>query len=194
VAFWRFHGTRERSMGTVTLCVGGLVASLWLALPSGPAIYTGTRMIGESIEVTDVAAYEEMSPRVFAASERLHSLFRPDWDPEVPEPFYGGSPLAWMYYATRPGDHGVRDNYVLADAHHRRDDATEVLRDTIASVFVHSEAQWMADRRIKPLQSLGRGVYRIPRDVLFLRREILDRPGYFSPGLWLAGKLGIDTP
>jgi hypothetical protein len=155
-------------------------------------------MIGQSIEVVNLADYEAMSPRMFVASERLHSLFPPDRHPDVPDSLYGGSTLAWMYYATRPGGeeggHTGRDNYLLGGPNHELDGAAPLFQDSVAAVFVRSADQWRADGRMMPLKSLGREVYRIPRDVLFLRREILDRPGYFSPGLWVADKLGIHTP
>jgi len=206
VAFWRFHRTQEWAVGTAALCLGGAAVSFWFALPAGSAIFTGTRMIGQSIEVVNLADYEAMSPRMFVASERLHSLFPPDRHPDVPDSLYGGSALAWMYYATRlgrggegegeaeGGGHTGRDNYLLGGPNREPDGAALLFQDSVASVFVRSADQWRADGRMMPLKSLGREVYRIPRDVLFLRREILDRPGYFSPGLWVADKLGIHTP
>jgi hypothetical protein len=186
VIFWRKYGSGLLSPVQLSACGAGLAISLWFALPSGTGIYTATRTIGETIDVSSIEGYADMDPFAFRASSRLSALFPGDGRPEVPDDAYGGSPIAWMYYANRPEADRAPKNYVLAPADSELPPgAIEVRRDSVAAVYVYDADQWESDRRLKPQHSRGKAIYAVPRNVLLFRGADSERPGYFRARSWV---------
>ncbi|HEX4933126.1 MAG TPA: hypothetical protein VFV33_08110, partial [Gemmatimonadaceae bacterium] len=77
---------------------GAALAAILVSLPPRTAPWLGTREVGMSLE-DRAGGYPAGDPLVFKRSELLVALFPPPANPAVPEKSYGGSPLAWNFYA-----------------------------------------------------------------------------------------------
>ena len=191
IIFWRKHGSRSLGRLPLALCGAGAAMAIWMALPAGTGIYDGSRVIGESIDVSAVEDYNVMDPAAFRASRWLGELFLTSGRPEVPEEAYGGSPLAWMYYASRVDVADAPKNYVLAPADTEPPDgAVEIAGNDEVAVHVYDIQRWESDRTYQPGSSLGKAVYIVPRAILFFRGEDSVRPGYFRARSVVARLLG----
>ena len=193
VAFWRSFDSREFGMLAWGGCTAGVTLALFAGLPASSGIYTGTRTIGQRISVQGFPGYSTMAPEIFAASQRLEALFPKDMADEVPAEAYGGSPLAWLYYAERPTAASAGTNYVLAAASSPEPEGfQELYRDELAAVYVQDRSKWQEDRHLQPTNSNGQWVYQVDRNRLFNRGTASKRLGFFGPGHWVLRKLGMN--
>lgn len=191
--FWRKYEPDRWGGLPIMACWVGAGISLWLALPAGTGIYSASRIVGEQIDSAAFSGYAEMDLAAFRAGERLSALFQTDGRPDVPEKAYGGSPLAWMYYASRESAPASPKNYALLPPHTPRPEgAVEILRDSVAAVYVYDTRQWEEHRTLQPRHSRGKEIYRVPRTVLFDRGPASRRPGFFKPRTLLARLLRRD--
>ena len=115
-AFWRTHGsTIEWRKGTLVASGVALAVAIGLSLPTGTAVYDGSRLIGERIDASAYSGYHANDPAALRAAAVLGALFPTDAHPDVPARRYGDSPLAWNYYAQQRKSAAVT-SYVLTPA------------------------------------------------------------------------------
>jgi hypothetical protein len=171
VVFWRQYQARSRELplAATVVCLVAVSVSIAAALPASTAIYTAAREIGESIDVSALRGYEKMDAGVFQSSELLGNLFKKDSHHEVPDKSYGGSPLAWSYYAHRSNGRDTRKNYYLQPGTEPPTGTTLITANETASVYVKDLARWEAQQALHPVGSQGPAIYSISRDILFGR-------------------------
>ena len=174
VAFWRIHRARDWSVAPVAACFVAATVSLVLGLPKGTGIYTGTRQVGATMDVTAFGGYARMEPEPFRAIMLLEELFVDGWLPEVPDEAYAGAALSWNYYAHAAGD-GIPKTYRLAPAGGGAPGIDPVADNEVAELFVLDPDRWQEHRTLQPIGSQGRGVYAVPRDMLFRRPPVRER-------------------
>jgi hypothetical protein len=120
--------------------------------------------------------YSEMAPEVYKASEMLKHLFPYDLHPTVPELSYGGSPLAWNYYAHDAASHRAAKNYVVCPVDTKAPpDSSLVHSDESGSVHVRHKPMWVMHRAMRPPGSHGGPIYTINRDILFGRPDAFNQ-------------------
>lgn len=159
--FWRTELARTEPSGPAMAPLAGAAAALalYLSWPVESGVYTATRDIGRTIDVSAVAGYETAQNTAWAHLDDLSQLFPKDMEPSVPEQAYGGSPLAFHIYAqqARGGDDAAKPYAFAPDAAGRW---RPVIRDPAA---------FARDRVLTPAGSRGAPLYDIPRDLLFQR-------------------------
>jgi hypothetical protein len=189
--FWREFRMADLTPVVRLASAASIGLAVWLALPASWAIHDATRRVGERFDVKTFASYHRHDPLALAATEQMSALFPMDMHEDVPDRLYGGSPLAWNYYAQRAAATDQPKPYRLdRSAAPVPDMAIRVASDRRAAVFVLDEAAWEADRRHQPSRSSGKAVFEVPRHVLFYRRGKSERPGFFAPGLWVLERAG----
>lgn len=182
VIFWRKYGDRTLGRLPLAACWVGAAIALWLALPAGTGIYVAGRQIGESIDVSAIEGFDAMDPAALRASRQLKELFPIGARPDVPAEAYGGSPLTWMYYASRESAASTPKSYaLLPPGAEPPAGAFEVVNNDDAAVYVFDLQRWESDRALQPLHSRGKAIYDVPRYVLFFRGADSDRLGFFRP-------------
>lgn len=175
-AFWRHHRPEEWASPQPMLlaCYVAAFVTLGLGTPRGSAIYLGTRQVGMSIDTRRLPGYDSMQADYFSSMDLIEQLFTPGWRPEVPRQAYAGSAAAWNFYSRRaPAD--ARLNYVLQPLHAPAPaGAQRVAGDEVAALWVLDDAVWEAHRALQPLDSNGRPLYKVSRDVLFHRQAAFE--------------------
>lgn len=183
-AFWRQHtGIADWSRLPQVACCAAVVVALVLASPRGQAVYDGTRLVGERIDVSAYAGYAVNEPHALLASEALGHLFVTDAHPDVPDRRYGDSPLAWHYYAQRRPAVGPAA-YVLAPKGALPPGAFPAGESGSTVAGVYDEAAWTRDRVLVPRRSEAREILSVPRHVLYFDANRSPRLGYFEPHRW----------
>lgn len=193
IVYWRMTSTWQRPARR--LAVGGAalasLAALVVSLPAKASPQTTARLIGAAIE-DRAGGYERFDPAAFRRAALLDRILPYDSDPRVPAQSYGGSSLAWNYYArarkTKPED----VNYVLQ----REDDPPPDSMRLVASsgdgaLYVKSEAVLREHRALRPPTPAGSPLYSIPRGFLFSGALGEDAPVIRVKKL--LKKLGIDV-
>jgi hypothetical protein len=191
VVYWRLPVTGHRSRREIALAIAAAIVAFALALPPDLTPFTEARRAGESMEIR-VGDYSSSDPAAFRASTLIHELIPYDWEPEVPEAAFGGSPLAFHYYARhRPGD--TPPNYVIQPASlppppgmHR------AASDGEFTAWVRSDALWSVHRGIRPPTPAGSPFVRVPRGLLF-RSEPLPEGFLLIDLPAIAESMGIDV-
>lgn len=187
IVFWRGRlfdaraHSPELPRGALAGCALGALASIAAATPASLAISTSARQVGASIRVIGIDGYARCEPSAFLASDLLARLYAPGWNPKVPEEAYAGSSLAWNFYAQSAQRGEAPSTYELRGTGQPASDQP-FAQNAVASLFVRDEAQHARFATQRPLGSLGRALYMVPRAVLFGRREALERPGAFNLG------------
>ncbi len=168
--FWRMDrllATRWRGpvLGAVAAC--GLLA-LALSWPSSLRPMTATRVVGSAIE-DRIGGYDRSDPRSFARTEILFHLFPRMADSRVPLRSYGGSPLAWNYYANNPG--GSRQvNYVIQAASDPAPaGAQQVAVEKGVALYVLNREKWAEHVALRPPISAANPVFLVPKFTLFAK-------------------------
>jgi hypothetical protein len=168
VVLWRFEPASPLRRRLV-LAGAGLAGaiSLFLSWPGNAAPQLTARLIGMTVE-DRTGGYERVAPEALRRAMLLHSLFPYDLEPSVPDAAYGGSPLAWNYYAHQ----GPRDeehvNYVLQSRTAPPPAGMQlVTAEDDAAVYVKSEAVWTQHRAARPPTPAGAPIYVIPREMFF---------------------------
>jgi hypothetical protein len=168
------------------------VAALVLSLPSDPAPHTSARLVGSAIE-DRLGGYEVLDPAVFRRSSMLRHLFPYDWNPSVPSGSYGGSPLAWNYYAHQPSAPRREVNYVLQAAGDPPPTGARLLvREEGVALYVRSDAVWSSHRAIRPPTPAGSPLYAVPRGILFRSVPLTNGPPIINL-VDVAERAGIDV-
>ena len=189
IAFWRSDFARGRLM-PAGVAAGSLTALL-LAWPAHAAPVMASREFGASVDAR-VGGYETMKPAAIRCSEMLRNLLPFDSDARVPGQSYGGSPLAWNYYARRPKPPGTEINYVIQ----RATDATPAGARLVAegggfSLYMRSEERWARHRALRPPSPAGSPSFAIqPRNLLFRGARVEGGPRIFDLKRAL-GELGL---
>jgi hypothetical protein len=168
VVFWRFdilaHPRWRRAL-LAGAAVAGAV-SLWLSLPTHGSPNIAARIVGSSID-DRVGGYPTLDPATFRRSTLLHQLFPYDLESTVPAESYGGSPLAWSYYAHQATGPRAAANYVLQSTALPAAGMRAVASDGDVTLYVRSDAVWAAHRALRPPAPAGAAIYAIPRELLF---------------------------
>ena len=193
VAWWRVDvdvGKGVAAWRTVVTALAG-VSALWLSLPPTTAIVTAARLVGSSVEDRG-GGYDQLDPAAFRRLDLLNSVLPKDAYQEVPDQRYGGSPLAWGYYADRMAAHEETPNYILV----RPSDPSPTGRppeatNTAGTLYVDSDAVWRAHLSLRPPAPAGSAIYRNPRGMLF-GWPIEDGPWVLDLPAWLRGA-GVDV-
>jgi hypothetical protein len=171
VFFWRQYAVQPwrspRLMAVACLAAAG--TSIALALPASSAIHTAARDIGETIDVGRLQGYGKMEAAAFRSSELLGTLFHSDSHHEVPDRSYGGSLLAWHYYAERATGGDSVKNYYLQPDGPPPEGTTLVAANETAALFVKDRELWESHQRLHPAGSQGPAIYTMSRDILFGR-------------------------
>lgn len=191
VVYWRLPVTAHRSRREITLAIAAAVVALVLALPGNATVFTDARPVGETMEIR-VGDYAHSDPDAFRASTLIHELIPYDWEPEVPEAAFGGSPLVFHYYA-RHSPRTEPPNYVIQPADEAAPEGMEqAATDGEFTAWVRSDVVWSAHRGIRPPTPAGSPFVRVPRGLLF-RTEPLPE-GFLLISLpAIAERLGIDV-
>ena len=191
VVYWRLPVTGHRSRREIALAIAAAVVAFALAIPSNVIPFTDARMVGETMAFR-AGDYETSDPVAFRASTLLHELIPYDWETEVPESAFGGSPLVFHYYARRR-DRAEPPNYIVQPA---ADPAPpgmhEAASDGEFTAWVRSDSLWLAHRGLRPPTPAGSPFVRVPRGLLFRSEPLPD--GFLLISLpAIAEWLGIDV-
>lgn len=195
VAFW-MHQRRAawRVPGVTTaMCVVAAGIALFLGTPRGTGIYTQSRVVGEQMEFRGVPDYQTMEEGWARPVSLLGEVFPRDGEVSVPDPDYGGSPLAWGYYARRRlRREGAPVNYVVAPVTGVPPFGEPPLADDgETAVYVRDPELHREHLAARPLTSVGRALYGIPRDVMFRRRgAVADDMVVIDLGDWWRALVG----
>jgi hypothetical protein len=176
VAFWRSAerlGARLHGAGVglrATVLSGCAISGLALSLPSEFTVHTASREVGERMIVRGFEGYWQSKPIPFRATELMAAAFPLDSDLRVPEQMYGGSPLAWNYYARRSSRSERERVFVLQNVRHGRPPGQLVAVSEIAALSVLDAAAWRSMATASPASSCGHPLYAVSRETLFGRR------------------------
>ncbi len=167
-------------------------AALLISLPKTSSVDMSARLVGGAIE-DRLGDYEAFDPRVFKGSELLYHLFPSDWDAKVPFESYGGSAVAWNYYAHHKDGANHDVNYVLQQSTDPPPAGMRGLaQEGTAVLYVRSDSVWTGHRALRPPTPAGSPVYEIPRGMLFRSVPLKGGPQIISVLDLLEG-LGIKT-
>jgi hypothetical protein len=193
-AFWRrWAGPVRWRPAAWAACTGAAAVAIYLALPRGSAVYDGTRLVGERIDVSALGGYHTNDPAALRATEALSLLWPNDAHPDVPDRRYGDSPLAWNYYAQRRPTSAATSYVLLPAGAALPPGAASAGRHESAVVGVYDHPAWMQDRALVPRRSQAKPILTVPRHVLFFDPQASPRAGFLQPHTWpwlrrLAGK------
>lgn len=192
IVYWRVlpaDGARRTRWRAATAACG--VAALWMSWPAEPGPYTASRDVGRSIEMR-IPGYAAMVPAAMAASSLIEHVLPLDWDPTVPHSSFGGSPLAFQYYAYTHNNPAMRNYVLLPTGATPPDDAEEITSVEGFSIFVRDRRTWDAHLALRPASPAGAWLYQQKRSILFrsVPHEghpwIIDLPA-------LAARAGVDV-
>ena len=168
--FWRMDilfTTRLRSVALGATAACGLLA-LVLSWPSSLKPMTTTRLVGSSIE-DRIGGYDRSDPKALARTELLHRLFPRMFEARVPDRAYGGSPLAWYFYANRPRG-AQKVNYVMqAVTDPAPAGASLVASEGGVSLYILDQKVWAGHLALRPPISAANPVYLVPKFTLFAK-------------------------
>ncbi|MCC6927915.1 MAG: hypothetical protein IT359_02880 [Gemmatimonadaceae bacterium] len=148
--------------------VAGALIAIVASLPPTTTPWLGTREVGMALE-DRTGGYRAGDPLVFKRSELLVALFPPPANPAVPEKSYGGSPLAWNYYANHR-DSTVAPAYVLLRPGDPPPAGGFLAKENEAgALYVLDSVALGRHRGIRPGAGGIARVYRLPKSTLFGR-------------------------
>jgi hypothetical protein len=169
IVFWRssiVKDDRTRPFLLTALAAGSLI-SLFLSFPENLKPDTSARIIGNAIE-DRLGGYDVSDPESFRRSYLLQELFPAPWDARVPLQMYGGSSLAWYFYANRPGEKSV--NYVIQHASSEPPFEMQLYKEEKGTaLYIRSILIWKKHGSMKPQSSSRNSLYSRPRHVMFSR-------------------------
>ena len=168
--FWRMDvlfTARLRNLTLGAVAASGLLA-LVLSWPSSLKPMTTTRLVGSAIE-DRIGGYDRSDPKALARTEMLHRLFPRMFEQRVPDRAYGGSPLAWNFYANRPRG-AQKVNYVMQAATDAAPaGARLVAQENGVSLYVLDQKVWAEHLALRPPISAANRVYLVPKFTLFAK-------------------------
>jgi hypothetical protein len=163
--FWRMvpalPGSRYLRAGVVVAAVAALAVSL----PAETAPHAASRTVGLRIE-DRLDGYDASLPSAFRRSTLLASLFPGVSHPSVPRDAYGGSPLAWFYYAHR-SDMSGKATYWLQRAGDPPPPGARLLSEKNgAALYVGSDSALSLHRIFRPPTTIA-PIFRLRKRTLF---------------------------
>jgi hypothetical protein len=165
VVYWRTAPAmvQPRILSAAT-ALAGLVA-LFVSWPRHPGPHLAARAVGAGVE-DRLGGYDESQPLAFRRARMLMKVLPRDDDRIVPDSSYGGSPLAWFYYAHR-GTGPRRTGYVFAPT----SAPAGALADSADGVglYVSDSTVLAHDRALRPLVNIA-GLYQLNKYTLFSGR------------------------
>ena len=166
IVLWSHERSPSGDKRIRRLVLLGLVAAFALSWPVGYRLDRTAYVVGAAIH-EGVGDYASSDPTVFAASDLLREVLPLDWDPDVPQESYGGSPLVWLRYASR-GAGGEGAALVLLGASDAAPEGARVLSSSPdATLYVRDVAAWRSLRDLQPPTLAGAPLYRIPKWALY---------------------------
>ena len=163
--FWRTAPFLWRGRGLSLAVAGAAALALFMSLPANPGPVLAARPVGAAIE-DRLGGYDKAESGAFARAKLLNTLIPTDAHQSVPDSSYGGSPLAWFYYAHRtPGPRPVAYLFERESAPPPEHGRLAAARDGVA-LYVVDEAALARDRGRRPPTSIAR-IYRISKYTLF---------------------------
>lgn len=186
VAWWRLDsaGTGGLARWRVPVsAVSGFVA-LWMSLPLHAAPVVAARTIGSFVD-DRAGGYEDLEPLALRRNQLLTGAFPPDYQPEVPAT-YGGSPLAWSYYAHREPRSAEAANYILVPSGEPGPAGSLLCASNEAgSLYIRSPDQWRSHRSLHPPTPAGSPLYWTQRGILFRSVPMHGGPWIMDVPAWL---------
>jgi len=168
-AWWRLDDADATSglvrWRPVTTAAAGALA-LWLSLPATTTIISAARDVGRTM-ADRAGGYDRLDPPAFHRLDLLTSVLPIDANRDVPYRRYGGSPLAWGYYADRFGG-GPDAAYVLVGPGTPSPTGEPpVAENTSGGLYVQNDATVRQHAALRPPTPAGSPVYWNPRGMLF---------------------------
>jgi len=189
-AFWRLDDAGRGWRGPVSVLAGCL--ALWVSLPHVALPVTAARTVGQAIE-DQGGGYDRLEPSSLKRADLLATLFPKDYEPSVPGSSYGGSPLAWAYYAQRPERIASEINYVLVGPTDAGPvGARRVAENEAGAVYVRQDEVWEGHRALRPPTPAGSRLYWTPRGILFRSVPLEGGPWILDVPQWLE-RMGVDV-
>ena len=144
--------------------VGGVFGVL-LSLPQTAKPVLAARTVGSTLQVR-FEGYERMNPDLFQALDLFSKVLPGGYVPEIS---YGGSPLAWNYYAQQAkGESAV--NYIIQPLRAPPPGGMALkARDRNAAVYVADEEILRSHLALRPATPAGARLYALPRETMFPR-------------------------
>jgi hypothetical protein len=172
VVFWRHpdpFGERFPRL-TAAACAAAAIAAVVLSLPTTTSIYSATRQIGETIDASHLTGYHDMQPVALRAADALPKVLPTGYLPEVPELLYGGSPMAWMYYAQHAPE-AAKNYVILQESTEPAPSLSCITCSGPTRIYVRDKEIWREHRELQPRGSRGPRHLAISRDILFRRED-----------------------
>ena len=146
------------------VAVGGVFGVL-LSLPQTAKPVLAARTVGSTLQVR-FEGYERMNPDLFQALDLFSKVLPGGYVPEIS---YGGSPLAWNYYAQQAkGESAV--NYIIQPLRAPPPGGMALkARDRNAAVYVADEEILRSHLALRPATPAGARLYALPRETMFPR-------------------------
>lgn len=194
IVFWRIKPIRIalQSAWTRALVAGIILAALLLSLPASFEMDQKAREIGSKI-IVNTGDYAHMDPNVYRSSELLSQLFPYDWNPEVAEEGYRGSPLAWFYYAQKNDSKVAEATYLIQSKRETPPTGMHLIASSEAfSLYLRSEADWASDRVYDSSRPSVSSTYAIAPSLIFRAIPHEGRPTIINV-MTVLQKLGLDT-
>lgn len=173
VVFWRlqFDASTARRRSVLLGATGAFaVAALVISMPRQITPMTADRLVGRALD-DRIGEYARMEPDAHRRMSLLRQLFPSTSNPAVPDESYGGSSLAWLYYANPAAREPQRErevNYVLQSAADSPPAGMRLLgQENGAALYVRSDSVWALHRALRPPTPAGSVVYDIPRGYIF---------------------------
>lgn len=191
IPFWR--SAVSRRPWAVPAVVLGSFVGLLAAWPDHPRPVTASREVGRHLE-NRVGGYEPMAAEAFLSSELMDAALPYDWYQGVPTRTFGGSPLAWNYYAQRPRGPGIPTYYVIQPASGPAPPGARLhARRHGYHLYILDEQGWSRHRALAPSSPAGSSFFAVrPRNLMFFGADARGGPPVLDLKLvfdWLIAKL-----
>lgn len=193
VVYWRMDPAAGiRRVPILVSTAAAAVLALALSWPEEPGPFTAARDVGRSIEIR-FAGYERLDPAALRAGDVLWRMIPYDWNRDVPESSFGGSPIVFQHYAhTRTGDDGPPNAIVQPAGDPAPPGAVAIADGAGARIYVRDTAVWHAQLALRPATPAGARIYQEPRGILFRSVPLVGGPAIIDlPAI--AERLGIDV-
>lgn len=172
IVMWRIvllHPVWDRRIVFAAVIFAGVV-SLTVSLPRSFTINRTIRSIGQKIDIKLGA--DQLDFQTLISHEGLFSkIVQPDWLVDDPAEELVSTPLALIYYATRPKNTDSSGNYLIQLLSEPAPTGYSLVgSDQTASLYVHDQAEWNADRFQNWNTEYRSPLYAIPRGTLYYYR------------------------
>ena len=174
VVFWRmvlFHPAWNKKVLYAAVAIAG-IASLFLSLPRSFTINRTGRMLGQKIRI-EISDYNIDYKNLILHADIFTKIVRPDWFVNDPAAELVSTPLALIFYGTRPKHEGTPVNYLIQDITKIAPPGfTLIASDQTAGLFVNNLEEWHAYRFQEWNTAYRSPLYAISRGTLYYYRVV----------------------